>query len=461
MSKSARLRRPTLLRALVVAGLVWGGWKWTEVRHYQKAIARVEDEIERGLVSRAASDLAELIAAYPGADEAAFLLGQCEKARGRPEAAAEAWTKVPLNSTFAFRAIEGLMELKLEQGRLSEAEQLILRTRDDPRYAGPDVSILLGAIYSQEGRLREALLLIEALWQRHDESGQAASETAIKQLWLYIELQSNRVPDETVRAILEQAGQVAPNDDRIWLWKADLAIRTRSYDQAAKWLDLCQQKRPEDPFVWRARLDWAVATGRAATAREVLKHLPAAESGSMHVEKLVAWFAAQRGDDEAEQKSLERLTASDPTDFVALDRLADLCRKHNQPRVADALRQRKDEVRRLQARYDKLFKRRQPRRDAAEMARIAEQLGHRFEARAFLTIALASARDPAAIRRDLARFSQNTDTSTSSARTLAEVLAPQLRINLADQAKIASIPGGPASRPAEASSGPGGAFPPK
>ena len=392
---------------------------------FRTTIARVEDEIERGLVSRAASDLAELIAAYPGSDEAAFLLGACEKARGRPEAAVEAWTKVPLDSTFAFRVIEGLVELKLEQGRLSEAEQLVLGTREDPRYAGPDVSILLGAIYSHEGRLSESLQLIEALWQRHNESGEAASETAINQLRLYIELQSNPVPDETIRAILEQAGQVAPDDDRIWLWKANRAIRTRSYAQAAHWLDLCQKRRPEDPWVWRSRLDWAVATGRVATARQALKHLPAAESRSIHVDKLEAWFAAQRGDDAAERKSLERLIAADPTDFVALDRLTDLCQKHGQPHVAATLRQRKDEVRRLQARHDKLFKRRQPRRDAAEMARLAEQLGHRFEARAFLTIALASNRNAPAIRDDLARLEQSTEKSANSGRTLEEQLSPQ------------------------------------
>ena len=99
-----------------------------------------------------------------------------------------------------------------------------------------------------------------------------------------------------------------------------------------------------------------------------------------------------QGDDDHERKSQERLVAFDPTDFVALDRLTELWLKHNQPHVADALQRRKEEIRRMQARYDKLLKRRQPRRDAAEMGRLAEHLGHRFEAKAFLTIALATAR---------------------------------------------------------------------
>ena len=62
-----------------------------------------------------------------------------------------------------------------------------------------------------------------------------------------------------------------------------------------------------------------------------MKHLPAAEWNSAQVEKLAAWFAAQRGDDEAERSALERLIAADPTDFAALDRLIELLVKNGQP----------------------------------------------------------------------------------------------------------------------------------
>jgi tetratricopeptide (TPR) repeat protein len=253
------------------------------------------------------------------------------------------------------------------------------------------------------------LRLIEELWWYQNESREAAWELAGNQLRWYIQLRPNPIPDETVRATLEQAGQVAPDDDRIWLWKANRAIRTKSYDEAARWLDRCLERRPQDVAVWQARLDWAVATHRVAVAREALKHLPAAESNPAQVEKLAAWFAAQRGDDETERKSLEHLIAADPTDFAALDRLVELHLKNGQSDVAAALRRQKDKIAGLQARYDKLFKRHQPRRDAAEMARIAEQLGRRFEARAFLTIALGASPDRADLRRDLARLAQIRD----------------------------------------------------
>jgi enediyne biosynthesis protein E4 len=429
MSKGARRWRPALLLSFVTAGVLWGGWKWSDVLHYRRSMARIEEEIEAGLVSRALKDLVELSAWYPSSDEVAYLVGTCEKARGRPEAAADAWAKIPADSTFAFRALAGRVELKLDQGRLSEAEQIIVSTRQDPRFVGEDPNILLGPVYSREGRPKEAMLVIEALWRCHNESGDAASETAINQLWLHIQLQSNPATDETIRAILEQAGQVAPDDDRIWLWKANLAVRTRSFAEAARWLDLCQARRPEDAAVWHARLDCAMATNRAPAAREALKHLPAAESNSAEVAKLAAWFAAQRGDGEAERKSLEHLIATDPCDFAALDRLITLRSKNGPPDIAVALRRRKDEITQLQARYAKLFKRHQPRRDAAELGRLAERLGRRFEAKAFLTIALASARDTASIQRDLARFSQGTDTLTGSARTLYELLVPEFDNN--------------------------------
>jgi enediyne biosynthesis protein E4 len=387
MSLGAGCLRLALVLAFLTAVFFWCGWKSLEGWHSQRAIAQVEYEMDRGLSSLAARHLTELLARYPGSDEARFLLGACEKARGRPQAAAQAWAKIAPDSPFGFRALENRVELELADGRLTAAEQLIARARGGPQFAGQHPSILLGPIYCREGRIKEALRLIESLWEAHKKSGEAGSETAINQLRLYIKLRSNPVTDETIRAILDQAGRIAPDDDRIWLWKATLATRTKAYDEAARWLDRCLERHPEDVAVWDARLHWAMATHRAPLARDALMHLPTAEFSSAEVEKLAAWFAAEQGDDGAEQSSLERLIATDPTDFAAFDRLIELCEKSGQSEAAATLRHRKQDVARLEARYQKLFARHQPRRDAAEMARLAEQLGRRFEARAFLMIA--------------------------------------------------------------------------
>ena len=82
---------------------------------------------------------------------------------------------------------------------------------------------------------------------------------------------------------------------------------------------------------------------------------------------------------------------------TALARLAQLAEKEGQTdRIAELLG-KKREIDRLKARYEKLHKRRQPVRDAAEMAQLAEQLGRGFEARAFLTLAISE--DPSVLQR--------------------------------------------------------------
>ncbi len=234
------------------------------------------DLMDRGLHSLAAKDLLELLDRNPGSDEAAYLLGTCEKARGRTAAAAEAWSKISPLSPFGFRALEGRVHLEVESGRLTSAEHLIKNSREQGGIADPDQGILLGPIYCQEGRFGEALLLIEGLWDLHNKLGTAASETAINHLRLYIQLQMAPIAEGTIRAGLERAGQIAPDDDRIWLWKASLALRTRSFDEAEVGIDQCLKRRPEDPLVWHARLDWAVATRRAALVVDAIRHLPSA-----------------------------------------------------------------------------------------------------------------------------------------------------------------------------------------
>ena len=81
---------------------------------------------------------------------------------------------------------------------------------------------------------------------------------------------------EMVRDFLEHAARSAPDDDRVWLGKANLAIRQGESEGASRWLDACLNRRREDVPIWRTRLDWALATGRVAEVREALEHLPAA-----------------------------------------------------------------------------------------------------------------------------------------------------------------------------------------
>jgi tetratricopeptide (TPR) repeat protein len=223
-------------------------------------------EMATGRYGRAAGMLRPLSAGGPGSDEAAYWLGECEKARGRDQAAADAWARVPPGSPFATRAIHRLVEMLVDRGRLDDARRLVESAMADRRIDVGALDLHLGMIDSLQGRFEDGRRRIEANWRRLNEAGEGASDRAIQ----------------------------------------------------------------------LARL-------HAALRRE----------------------AASR-----QAKSV--------------------------PRDAEAER--------LEARYRELERRNQPIRDAAELARIAERLGSPFEARAFLTVAVAVDPDRADLRTELDRL---------------------------------------------------------
>jgi enediyne biosynthesis protein E4 len=415
-----------LLLAIVAGGVLWAGWKSREGRRHRWAMAAIGEEMVNGLHGTAARKLMSLLAQQPDWDEALYFLGTCEMARGRTQAASEAWARVPPGSPLAPQAILGRIRIETERGRLAEAEQIIRNALEDPRIDGSTLAILVGPFYCKQGRLEEALRMVESRWEALNLAGEGNSEPAINLVRAHIDLRRSPVPTEVVGSALDQAARMAPEDDRIWLGRANLAIRAGSYDEAERWIDACLRRRPEDAPVWRARLDWAVAANRVAEVRDALKHLSVEVSTPAQIHKLAAWFAARRGDVQSERRALERVIAADPADFVALDRLAELAVKNGQPDRAAGLRREKAESERRIARYQQLHVRHQPSRDAAEMARLAEQLGQRFEAKAFLTLAVAIDPDRDDLRRDLGRVNQRADTNEGPGRTLADLLAPEL-----------------------------------
>ena len=344
MSSEARRWTTMGLTAVAALGLFWGGWKWWENRRYKRAMADITDEIEDGRYGTAGRKLTELLTWKPDSAEALYLLGTCEMARGRPEAAAEAWTRVAPDSRFAPMAILGRMQLAMERGRLAEAEDILTKALADPRIDGSSLPILLGPIYCQQGRLDETLRLIENRWNALNRAGQGATEPAIDLVRAHIDLRLSPVPADVIRAALDHAGQLAPDDDRVWLGKANLAIREGSHDEAARWLDACQRRRPEDPAVWRTRLDWAVATNRVREAEEAWNHLPAGAVAPALVHRMTAWFADRRGDQEARRQALERLVAADPTDFAAICMLVDIAKTEGHADRARELRRQKAET---------------------------------------------------------------------------------------------------------------------
>ncbi len=329
------------------------------------------------------------------------------------------------------------MRLFHDQGQFAAAEELINDAALDPRNDGAHLRMLLVPIYSQLGRLDEAQGLLEAWWEHLNKIGEGASERAIDQVRMHIELALKPNPVEQVRAYLEQAYRMAPDDDRVWLGRANLAIRTGDYPEATRWLDACLNRRPQDIPVWTARLRLGIASNRTELVRQAISRLPVDDtSPNPEVYRLGAWFCARRGDNESERQELERLVAVDPADLAALLRLAQLTEIAGQSTRAGELRGKKAEIETLRARYEKLFDRNQPIRDAEEMARIAERLGRTFEARAFLTVELSEDKDRDDLRQELKRLSRRSPASPARGRTLAEVLVQEL----GDDEKVDATP---------------------
>ncbi len=309
-------RRWWLVCSLVVfaGGLIYGGRRLWRAWSYRTAVVEIQTQIHAGRHGAAARNLAALLDWEPGSDEAAYLLGVCEKARGRTAAADEAWARVPPRSRFAASAILGRASLLVDGGRFADAEGLLTRTADDPGIDGLGLRRFLASLYWHQGRQEEAKRSIEANWDRLNQEGRGGSDQAIELVRLYIALRVGSSSVESVRSFLDRAAALAPEDDRVWLGKANLAIRQGAFDEAARWLDACCARRPEDVPVWRARLDWAMAMGRVAEAREALRHLPVESTSRAQVHRLTAWFAARRGDVESERRALERLLVADPDD---------------------------------------------------------------------------------------------------------------------------------------------------
>jgi thioredoxin-like negative regulator of GroEL len=402
--------------------LLWGGWAWWADQSYRRAMMAIELEMANGRFGNAARQLRELLEREPDAPEAAILLGRCEQERGRIQAAAEALARVRPGSELSHKAILARMRLRHDQGQFAAAEQLIEDAAHDPRNDAAHVHVLLVPIFSQLGRLDEAQRLLQAWWNRLNERGEGATERAIDQLRMHLELAFRPNPIENVRAYLDQAGRMAPDDDRVWLGRANLAMRTGEYREARRWLDLCMKNRPRDLAVWSARLSLGIATNDVELAHEALARLPADAYRPGEIHRLAAWLCARLGDNNCERRELVRVVAEDPGDPKALERLAHLMELGGQPKRAQDYRRERAEIERLLARYVKLFERNQPIRDAVEMAGLAARLGRSFEARAFLTLAISEEPERDDLRRDLRRLDRTSGRVVKQGQTLAELV---------------------------------------
>ena len=166
-----------------------------------------------------------------------------------------------------------------------------------------------------------------------------------------------------------------------------------------------------------------MAAGRDDEVHRALARLPADDAAASRVLTVRGWLAARRGDSEVERQALMALVEHDPGRIAAMERLADLAYQEGQADQAAALRRRKADLDRAKHRYRNLVAGPDPGGHAAELARLAESLGRRFEARGFWTLHLRRHPGDPEANSALAGLEPAPESTRRVAQTLADLVA--------------------------------------
>ena len=385
--------------AAVLLALGWVIFNRLQTWNQLGALRLAQQDIARGRLEQAHGRLAGL-AARPGAQGTAadYWLGICEALRNHPEAALRAFARLP--DGYPFEAVGAYHEAKsnLTHGKLRSAEK---RLEQALARGGPGLDQLrdlLNEIYQIEVRFADVKVLLRA--------SLPDAKDPIRVLKELDNVDLARVPYNGLQMALEKAGQLAPDDDRVWLGKGRLAIEAGRWDDAREWLRRCRGGQVDGP-VWRAWIELARGSGRPDEAIDAARQLGLAQLDVGERFALRAWLHKQAGDTQAESAVLEQWLRLEPAATRALERLVEPAQRSGQSeRIAD-LRRRKTEVERALEAYRLLLWRERPLDGAAErneLARLAEHAGRTTEARFLYSWSLAANGDHAAVRAALARL---------------------------------------------------------
>ena len=367
----------------------------------------------------------DLTTRWMGPDEFDYRLGLCEGYLGHDEAALAAWGRLPPKSTFAEAAALNSAAVEMNRGHSSAAEMILQAARRPGRQV-VTVGQVLARLLWEQGRSHDRRAVIESGWRFASQPGWPRPEEALQLLRDHMGVDFESLAVDAFRTLLDRAGEQAPDDDRVWLAWANLAIRTGQFDNARRRIDDCLRRRSEDPSVWRAELDWGMGTADVAAVRRALGHLPAEWFSTSEVERLRAWLAARRGDTETERRALERLVEDEPGHCPAWARLAVIATQAGRVEQARQLRQRKAAMDHATQRYVDLYNINRFAADAPELARLAETLGRRFEATGFLKWIVNRDPDDRSARTALVRLQGEETRRRALTQPLAQLLAAEL-----------------------------------
>src|SRR4051812_4827362 len=279
-----------LLAVLVLAGLAA---RALAARRLRSGWDQARRDLDAGLLESARHRLARLAEQWPDNGEIALHLGRCELARDRPERALSAWSRASESSPLAGRIALERGRVAIRLGQFTAAEQVLTRVLRQPWPEDADLRNQLLSLLGQEGRFDDARRLIEIRW---DDLGRSRSRPGSRDVRLallreHVGLDFETIPLEGNMAQVQ--GQA--DDDRLRLARAYLATRLGRLEEAGAGLEAVLKRGADDPVVWRARMDWAMAAGELGSLRQALDHLSADQIDPTRIQRLRAWLAARRG----------------------------------------------------------------------------------------------------------------------------------------------------------------------
>jgi len=350
-------------------------------RRFRSELEQARQTMGRGRLGVARNNLVKLVERRPRNGEVLFLLGQCEEGLRRPEQALAAWREIPASDSNFAQAAESYASLLINLGRYGPAESFLKKGLREASHSDPYPLLRAFArVLRLEGRYRDVSEALIAAWVTAPDQGEL-----LQDLW---QNDTEPVPVDSWKLFLDSADD---QDDRVWLGRARHALLTARLAEAEDWLARCLKRRPDDPAVWRAYLDLAVAAEDESRFWEAVGRIPAETLQPSEICTLRVWLASRSGDTQIEARELGRLVEVRPSDTRALERLAVLAIEAGRIDEAKLLHGRKAEIDRVMDSIHKLVIRKLPfGPHASDLSQQSAILGRPFDEHAWSLVTATS-----------------------------------------------------------------------
>lgn len=360
--------------ALGVLALLLGLLAWAR---QQAAQAEHDDALSHVRAGRYAAARGTLERAYrgdPGArgGEVALALGMCERGLGRPERAVEIWRGIPANAPFAGKAALLLARHELAGHRFAAAEPWLKRALREPGRAGLEARQTLAHIWKIQGRFDEVIGLFEA--------SVGPGEEGLAGLRELYRLRAEPYPAHEFEVVLAEAGRAAPEDPLLKLGFGRMALQKGRVDEAGAWIDEGLARLPGEAALVRARLDAYRLAGNRRGALELLSRSQRSILDINALMRMCAWIARCERREERERVWLLRLVEAGAARGEEFERLAELAVGGGRMGEAREWREKKARYDAALPRYRELLFAPTALGHSEELARLAKELGWRFEA---------------------------------------------------------------------------------